>query len=166
MVYEYDIDNSTLYLDSVELPLHSQEENVIGTCSDCNSDVMSVSYHVQDEKTVVGAKCNECNTIYAIIYDDQWNWLGEEVISTGSNPRHADVEKSVVTMSVDEPEDSPELIYLRSIPSNKLSAVFSPAEIEAIFSKASGKKYVRQYLYRARKKYQNFNDLFDTTLNI
>jgi hypothetical protein len=156
--------NHTLYLDSVELPLHSQEENVIGTCSNCNSDVWSISYHVLNDNTVVAAKCIICDTVHAIMYDDLWNWLGEEIISTGLISGN-NAASSTVTKAIESP-DSDGLLYLRSIPSKKLSAVFSPAEIEAMFFKASDQKYVRQYLYRARKKYHNFNELFDTILNI
>jgi hypothetical protein len=164
MVYEYDIINNALYLDSVELPLHSQEENVIGTCSNCNSDVQSISYHVRNDNMVVAARCTNCDTVHVIMYDDLWNWLGDEIVSTRFISEN-NTTPSTVTKAI-ESHDSDDLLYLRSIPSNKLSAVFSPAEIEAMFFKASDQKYVRQYLYRARKKYNNFNELFDTILNI
>ena len=166
MVYEYDAGNNTLYLDSVELPLHSQEENIIGTCSNCNSDVQSVSYHRRNDQNVVAAKCKSCSTFHAIVYDDVWNWLGEEHVSTSIKPDYADVKNEVSQTVPKTQPNTEELNYLNSIPLKKLSAVFSPAEIEAMFLKVSEQKYVRQYLYRARKKYHYFNELFDIIINI
>lgn len=55
---------------------------------------------------------------------------------------------------------------LSKVPLNKLNTIFSPSEIEAMFSKSLGEKYVRQYLYRARKKYKKFQDVFGITLDI
>lgn len=166
MAYEYDMDNNTLYLDSVEFPLHNQEENIIGTCSNCSSDVKSISYHKRNDKVVVAAKCINCSAFHAIIYDDLWNWLGEERISS-STQLSQDNKKNELYDSMPGPSvNTEELQFLRSLPSKKLNAVFSPAEIEAMFSKASEQKYVRQYLYRARKKYSDFNELFDIVLNI
>lgn len=49
---------------------------------------------------------------------------------------------------------------------NKLTTIFSPSEIESMMAKSLGKKYVRQYLYRARKKYEKFQDVFGITLDI
>lgn len=166
MVYEYDIDDNTLYFNSVELPLQSKEENIIGTCSNCNSDVQSVSYHSLDNKTVVAAKCVKCSTLHAILYDDLWNWLGEECVYTSMNSENNDIKDDTCNEIFETRVDNEELLYLRSIPSKKLNAVFSPAEIEAMFSKASEQKYVRQYLYRARKKYSDFHELFDIVINI
>ncbi len=166
MVYEYDMSNNTLYLDSVELPPHNQEENVIGTCNNCRSVVQSVSYHSRNDKNIVAAKCTNCSTFHAIIYDDQWTWLGEEHVSINqkSDPDAANID--LQEKSTENHIDTEELQYLRSISLKKLNAVFSPAEIEAMFSKASGKKYVRQYLYRARKKYSDFRELFDIVINV
>jgi hypothetical protein len=52
------------------------------------------------------------------------------------------------------------------VPMNKLTTIFSPSEIEAMIAKSLGEKYVRQYLYRARKKYPKFRDVFGITLDI
>ena len=48
----------------------------------------------------------------------------------------------------------------------KLEAVFSRGEIEALISRAKDKTPVRQYLYRARKKYELFEEIFDLKLVI
>lgn len=166
MVYEYDMSNNTLYLDSVELPLHSQEENVIGTCNNCRSVVQSVSYHSRNGENIVTAKCTNCSTFHAIIYDDQWTWLGEERVSTNPKSNIDDAYIGLQGPVIENHIDNDELQYLSSISLKKLNAVFSPAEIEAMFLKASGQKYVRQYLYRARKKYSHFHELFDVVINI
>lgn len=55
---------------------------------------------------------------------------------------------------------------LTNVPMNKLTTIFSPSEIESMMAKSLGKKYVRQYLYRARKKYEKFQDVFGITLDI
>jgi len=166
MVYGYDTGKSTLYFDSVELPPLSQEKNIIGTCTNCNSDVQSVSYHNHEKNNIVAARCVKCNLFNAIVYDTLWNWLGEESVSSDIISKIGSSGNKIIEPRIEATMDTEELHYLRSIPANKLSAVFSPAEIEAMFLKASEQKYVRQYLYRARKKYQDFNDLFDIMLNI
>ena len=48
----------------------------------------------------------------------------------------------------------------------QLSTIFSPAEIDAIFAKVRGEKYIRQYLYRARKKYDYFEEVFGIKIQV
>jgi hypothetical protein len=55
---------------------------------------------------------------------------------------------------------------LEKIPIKALHAVFATGEIEAIFAKAKNEKPIRQYLYRARKKYDLFEELFDIRLKV
>ena len=55
---------------------------------------------------------------------------------------------------------------LETIPLKKLEAVFSRGEIEALFARAKEETPIRQYLYRARKKYELFEEIFDMRLEL
>ncbi|MDG6244586.1 MAG: hypothetical protein QCH31_09410 [Methanolobus sp.] len=149
MVIRYDIEKNVLQIDGNDLYPQSLDENFIGLCNNCNADVASLSYHSNAENTIVVAKCGSCKTIYSIVYDKDWNWQGEEAITQFFKLK-----------------DSNDLRILDSIDKKKLATVFTPAETTAMYAKARGEKYVRQYLYRARKKYTDFKELFDVQLNI
>lgn len=164
MSYTYDLQNNTLKADETELPLDNLEQNLVGTCSKCNADVISISYHLLDNWTVVAARCSACGRMYAIQYDEYWSWLGEHPLREVTS-----VEQASDKPDLDEEENtepSEELLALQAVPLKKLETVFTQAEIKALFAKASGKKHVRQYLYRARKKYSEFGELFDIYLRI
>lgn len=162
MSYTYDLQNNILKADDIELPLHNLEQNLVGACSKCNADVVSISYHLLDNRTVVASRCSACGQMHAILYDEYWIWLGEHPLnvadSSGQASRDAEMEETI--------EPSEELLALQAISLKKLETVFTQAEIKTLFAKASGKKYVRQYLYRARKKYPEFGELFDIYLDI
>lgn len=149
MDIKYDLKKNVMQVDSVNLEPQSLDMNFIGVCSHCNSNVVSISYHSYDNGTIVAAKCNLCNKLFAIVYDKDWTWQDEELIS-----QFFDV------------ENSNNLKFLEGIDNKKLRAVFTPAEINAMYAKVRGEKYVRQYLYRARKKYVDFKDLFGLQINI
>jgi transcription elongation factor Elf1 len=165
MPYTYDLQNNILKADQVELPLDNLEQNLIGTCSKCNADVVSISYHLQDDKTVVATRCSVCGRMYAILYDKYWIWLGEHPLKEAASSEHSGP-GAVDTSDKESTEPSEELLALKAIPLRKLEAVFTQAEIKTLFAKASGKKYVRQYLYRARKKYPELREIFDINLNV
>ncbi|WNY27042.1 hypothetical protein [Methanolapillus ohkumae] len=55
---------------------------------------------------------------------------------------------------------------LRQIPDVQLKSVFSKAEIDAMMAKADGKKPVRQYFHRAKKKYKLFEEIFGIKIDI
>lgn len=166
MSYTYDPKNNILFHEKTEIPLDGLEHNFIGVCSKCNADVFSVSYHTYDDRTAVAARCTSCEQMYAIIYDALWNWIGEHSIElNGSNDAEHDASSfEIFNGSLEGLND--DLKALHAIPTKKLEAVFTPAEVDAMFAKAAGKKYVRQYLYRARKKYNHFYELFDVYINI
>lgn len=149
MDIKYDLENNVLQVDSIDLEPQSRDHNFIGVCSHCNSDVTSMSYHSYEDGMLVAAKCNSCDTIYAIMYDGDWNWQGEEPISYFFDIKNSN-----------------DLKVLDSIDKKKLATVFTPAEASAMYAKARGEKYVRQYLYRARKKYTDFKDLFGIQIDI
>ncbi|SFM29884.1 hypothetical protein [Methanolobus profundi] len=149
MDIRYDIENNVMQIDDVDIHPHSLDTNFIGVCNNCNSDVSSISYHTYEEGMVVAGKCSLCDTIVAIMYDNEWNWQGEETIS-----QFFDI------------KSSNNLKNLNSIDRKKLATVFTPAETDAMYAKARGEKYVRQYLYRARKKYADFEELFGIHINI
>ncbi|WP_407356354.1 hypothetical protein [Methanolobus sp. WCC5] len=149
MAIRYDIENNVLQIDGNDLHPQSLDGNFIGLCKNCNADVNSLSYHSYAENMIVIAKCSSCKTIFAIVYDKDWNWQDEETITQFFSLK-----------------DSNDLRTLDSIDKKRLATVFTPAETTAMYAKARGEKYVRQYLYRARKKYTDFEELFDVRLNI
>ncbi|WP_292470630.1 hypothetical protein [Methanolobus sp.] len=149
MEIRYDIENSVIQVDGVDLYAHTLDKNFIGVCSNCNSDVNSLSYHSYESGMIVAARCSLCDTIFAIMYDENWKWKGEETISKFFNLK-----------------SSNDLRNLEGIDRKKLSTIFTPAETTSMYAKARGEKYIRQYLYRARKKYNDFEELFGIQINI
>jgi len=165
MPYTYDLQNNILKAYEAELPLDNLEQNLIGTCSKCNADVVSISYHLQEDKIVVAARCSACGRMYAILYNKYWIWLGEHSLQEAASSVHQGPD-APAAVGEENAQLSEELLSLQAIPLKKLETVFTQAEIKTLFAKASGKKYVRQYLYRARKKYPELREIFDIYLNI
>ncbi|SDG06249.1 hypothetical protein SAMN04488589_2089 [Methanolobus vulcani] len=149
MNIKYDVESNVMQIDDIDLYPENLDRNFIGICKSCNSDVTSISYHVHDSGMVVAGKCTSCDIIYAIFYDTEWNWQGEETILDFFNINN-----------------SSNIKFLDNIDQKKLETVFTPAETKAMYAKARGEKYVRQYLYRARKKYNDFYELFGIQINI
>lgn len=155
MECKYDRDNKCLRIGEEDIPAYDIEENDVGICQKCGCEIVSISYHSSKDKMIVVSRCLECDSFYAIIYDPEWNWVGELPISEFFSCD--DVAKVVNDNSLE---------LLESIPIQRLKSVFSPSELDAMFAKAKGEKYVRQYLYRARKKYPHFEELFGISLDI
>ena len=154
MDYRYDLQDNVLYKGETRMPAYNLEENEIGTCTYCDSPMVSISYHVSGGEIVVATKCTACGAFYAIIYGPEWNWLDEAPISL---------------LPVPIPISNPvirDLEGLETIPFKKLEAVFSKGEIEALFARAGEKAPIRQYLYRARKKYEQFEEIFELRLEL
>jgi len=156
MDYKYDLKNNILHIDGMQVPSYNLEENEIGVCSKCDSDLVSVSYHSFNNTVIVVARCNACDVMYANIYDADWGWV-DEVPTSQFFPSTRPQDNSTTIGDIEA---------LESIPMKQLRTIFSPAEVDAMFAIARGKKYVRQYLYRARKKYGNFEEVFGFTLQI
>jgi len=152
--YMYDLNEKTLYIDENRIPAYSLEKNEIGNCTSCDSILVSLSYHAAGENIAVITKCTSCGTFYANIYDSYWNWVDE--IQVTLLPIPIPISNPVV--------DSWE--ELKAVPIKKLEAVFSKGEIEALFARAKDKTPIRQYLYRARKKYELFEEIFDLRLEL
>ncbi|MDP2215895.1 MAG: hypothetical protein Q8J68_01180 [Methanolobus sp.] len=165
MPYTYDLQKNILKTSEIELPLDNLEQNLIGICSKCNADVVSISYHLQGDKNVVASRCSACGRMYAILYDEYWVWLGEHPLQEVTSLQQPVLEDADAVNEVNT-EPTEELLALQAIPLKKLETIFTRAEIETLFAKANNKKYVRQYLYRARKKYPEFGELFGIYLQI
>lgn len=153
MEYSYDLQSKDLYIGKDRFPAYSLEKNDIGVCTTCNALLMSQSYHSTRTELIVVTKCTSCGSFYANIYDLKWNWTDE--VSVSLHPVPIYVSNPVVN----------ELKELEAIPMKKLEAVFSREEIKALFFRAKGETSVRQYLYRARKKYELFEQLFEIQLD-
>lgn len=154
MEYRYDLNEKTLYIEEDRISAYSQEKNEIGNCTNCDSILMSLSYHSAGENVAVITKCISCGAFYANIYDSDWNWVDEV---------------QVALLPIPVPISNPVINSwerLETVPIKKLEAVFSKGEIEALFARAKDKTPVRQYLYRARKKYGLFEEIFDLKLEI
>lgn len=152
MEYSYDLKGNDLYIGKNRIHAYSLEKNEIGTCTNCDSILMSLSYHMAEEKNVVVTKCVSCGAFYANIYDSGWNWVDEVRVSLLPITIH------ISNQTIDDLEG------LEAIPMKKLEAVFSRGEIEALFARAKDEAPIRQYLYRARKKYKLFEELFNIKL--
>jgi hypothetical protein len=154
MEYSYDLNGNNLYIEESQIPAYSLEENEIGNCSNCDSMLISLSYHSVGEKIVVVTKCVSCGAFYVNIYDSEWNWIDEAPVSLLPIPI------LISNQIIDDCKG------LEAIPIKKLEAVFSRGEIEALFARAKDETPIRQYLYRARKKYELFEEIFNLRLEL
>jgi len=172
MLFKYDSSNNFLLADNMIVPSYDLTENPIGTCSFCDAQIISQSYHDLGDNVAVVACCEKCGASFINLYDKAWNWVSEQPISHFFSYKESDVrsegpqkEENLLRRENPKQED---LYYtdLTKVPMNKLTTIFSPSEIESMMAKSLGKKYVSQYLYRARKKYKKFQDVFGITLDI
>jgi hypothetical protein len=154
MEYSYDLNERTLYIEGNRVPAYSLEKNEIGNCTSCDSVLTSLSYHSTGDNIAVVTKCVSCGTFYANIYDSDWNWVDEVRIMLLPIPI------PISNPLIDNWEE------LEAVPIKKLEAVFSKGEIEALFARAKDRTPVRQYLYRARKKYDLFEEIFNLKLDL
>lgn len=152
MEYNYDLKNNNLYAEESQMPAYSLEKNEIGNCSNCDAILISLSYHSLKKTIIVVTKCAMCGALYVNIYDSEWNWVDE-----------APVFLLPVSIPISNPivDDNK---GLEAISMKKLEAVFSRGEIDALFARAKNETPIRQYLYRARKKYELFEEIFDLRL--
>jgi hypothetical protein len=154
MEHNYDLKTNHLYIEESRLPAYSLEKNEIGNCSNCDAILISLSYHSAGETIVVVTKCASCGAFYVNEYDSEWNWIDEAPVSLLPIP---------IPISNQIINDSKGLERLSM---KKLEAVFSRGEIEALFARAKNETPIRQYLYRARKKYELFEEIFDLRLEL
>ncbi|AKB18552.1 MULTISPECIES: hypothetical protein [unclassified Methanosarcina] len=154
MEYRYDLNEKTLYIEGNRIPAYSLEKNEIGNCTICDSMLMSLSYHSAGENIAVITKCVSCGAFYANIYDSDWNWVSEVQVTLLPIP-------ILISNPVIDSWEGLEAVSIK-----KLEAVFSRGEIEALFARAKDKNPIRQYLYRARKKYELFEEIFDLRLEL
>jgi hypothetical protein len=154
MEHNYDLKTNNLCIEESRIPAYSLEKNEIGNCSNCDAILISLSYHSVGETIVVVTKCGSCGAFYVNIYDVGWNWIDEAPVSL--LPISIPISNQII-------EDDK---GLGKISMKKLEAVFSRGEIEALFAKAKNENPIRQYLYRARKKYELFEEIFDLKLEL
>jgi hypothetical protein len=91
---------------------------------------------------------------YANIYDSDWNWVDE-----------AQIELIPIPIPISNPVIN-SWEGLEAVPIKKLEVIFSKGEIDALFARAKNKTPVRQYLYRARKKYELFEEIFNLKMDL
>lgn len=154
MEYSYDLRENYLWLEENKIPAYSLEENEIGNCSNCNAMISSLSYHAADEAIIVVTKCPSCGSFFANSYDPEWNWMDEAPVSL------LPISIPIINQSISDWEG------FAAIPMKKLEVIFSRGEIEALISRAKNESPIRQYLYRARKKFDLFEEIFDLRLEL
>jgi hypothetical protein len=154
MEYSYDLKGNNLCIEDSRIPAYSLEKNEIGNCSNCAAMLASLSYHSVGETIIVVTKCFSCGAFYVNIYDPEWNWVDEAPVSLLPIPI------PISNQVIDDYNG------LEAIPVKKLEAVFSRGEIEALFARAKDETPIRQYLYRARKKFELFEEIFDLRLDL
>lgn len=154
MEYYYDLKTNSLYIEENKMPAYSLEKNEIGNCSNCDSVLVSFSYHSVGETTLVVAKCVSCGAFNINIYDSGWNWLDEAPVSL------LPITIPITNQIINDYEG------LEQVSLKKLEVIFSKGEIEALFARAKNETPVRQYLYRARKKFDLFEEIFDFKLEL
>ena len=154
MEHNYDLKTNSLYIEESRIPAYSLEKNEIGNCSNCDAIIMSLSYHSVGDTIVVVTKCASCGAFYVNIYDSGWNWIDEAPVSLLPIP--IPISNQIIA----------DYKGLERISMKKLEAVFSRGEIEALFTRAKNETPTRQYLYRARKKYDLFEEIFDLRLEL
>lgn len=150
----YDLKNNILYIEESQIPAYNRDKNEMGNCSNCDAILMSLSYHLIEESIIVVTKCTLCGAFYANIYDSDWNWIDEVPISL------LPIRIPIANPIIDDLEG------LERISIKKLEAVFSRGEIEALFASAKNETPIRQYLYRARRKYTLFETIFDLRMEL
>lgn len=131
-----------LFFDGKRLQPVSLEKNVVGFCSKCDDDLVSIAYHRSDKGWLVSAQCHNQHLVL-LLYSSDWNWLGDQ-----------------------ELESSPEFKSISSLPREQLEAVFTPAEVRTLEACEQNKPYTRQNLYRARAKYEKFEKLFGVKIKL
>ena len=190
MDYQYHLKTNTLFSDGTVLMSIAHEMNDIGACAKCAGLLKSLSSHRQnnqkaeEEKYYIVSSCAECLTIYVHQYDSNWSWLDEnEPELTEYEPASQKPAAENVGYADSDHEKAEIMnctafqipIYndivssyndLIQIPLLKLKSVFSEAEIQTLIQKSKKEKYIRQYYHRAKKKYNDFEEIFGIKLDI
>lgn len=164
MKYKYDFENNFLQVNNSIIPSYDLNSHSIGFCTSCDAEMVSKSYHNIEENIAVVSYCTSCDEVVVNFFDNKWNWLNEEHISDFFSYR--EVKKPFSSLTNDLLKGPVYYTNISKVPMNKLQVIFSTAEITAMQNKSNNEKYVRQYLYRARKKYKHFEDVFEIYLNI
>jgi hypothetical protein len=131
-----------LLLDGRRVEPVSLEKNMVGFCTQCESELESIAYYRSNDGWEVCARCKEDHLVL-MQFDSGWNWLGDQELEISS-------EKKSISL----------------IPREKLEVVFTPAEIRDMEACERGDPYVRQNLYRARAKYDRFEKLFGMKIDL
>lgn len=131
-----------LFTDGRKLAPVSLEKKVVGFCSKCEDDLVSIAYHRSDKGWLVSAQCHNKHLVL-LLYSNDWNWLGDR-----------------------ELESVPEFKSISSLPREQLEAIFTTAELRTLEACEKGEPYTRQNLYRARAKYEKFEKLFGVKINL
>ena len=156
---EYNPEKSILWVADDIYFSEKCETGDIGCCVQCGNYLETLSFHKLAAFNAIVTKCAFCDRFLLFLYDLDWNWCKEiDLIVSKRQPS--------AKIGFDDFSSLSGLQLLERIPENALRTIFSPREIEAMFLRAEGGKYVRQYLYNARKKYSKFSDVFGISIDV
>jgi len=115
----------------------STAEYVVGFCARCQGRMTSLAYFFSDSCWLVAASCPGCKTLLLMQYDQEWNWRQDLPLTISRKPTR-----------------------VSELPKEQLEAVFTQAEVRDMLACEEGRPYVRQNLYRARAKFELFEQKF------
>lgn len=193
MVCRYDLKRGYLLINNKLLVPSDHDINEIGICSKCSGPLKSLSSHFKEktalnpEEHLIVSSCTVCSSVFVNVYDEDWSWKSDtepqlseftedelnqlrqlqqqqhvqsDLLSESSSTKNKLFKIPIYSDIINTPDE------LNQIPTEQLEAVFSKAEIQALFQKANHEKYVRQYYHRAKKKYKDFEKIFGIRINI
>ncbi|NYT02365.1 MAG: hypothetical protein GKC10_06395 [Methanosarcinales archaeon] len=136
-MYSLELESKALQNGKQSIEPLSMAEYTVGFCSRCQSQMKSLAYFFADDCWLVAASCPGCNTPNLLQYDRDWNWIKDMPLTLARRATR-----------------------VSELPREQLEAVFTPAEIRDMLACEEGRPYVRQNLYRARAKFELFEEKF------
>lgn len=137
--------------------LISEDQNLVGFCTSCEGALESEAYYRSRGCWFVAVRCRGCGQRLLIEYGPDWSWKGDRPLIEA--PREA---KAVEGKAAGGPVP----VRVSDLPKEMLDAVFTKAEIRDMIACQEGRPFVRQNLYRARAKYERFEQLFNIKLSL
>jgi hypothetical protein len=151
-MYRLDQEKKYLFFEGQKLEPRSVEGNLVGFCSLCEGELWSIAYYRVSEGWMVAARCDGCDKMVLARFDKSWSWKGDFDLEAAEAVRSAREESKTSSIS--------------NLPREQLEAVFTSAELRDMERCERGEAYTRQNLYRARAKYEKFERLFGTKIDI
>lgn len=140
-----------LVLDDTKVSPVSREQNIVGICTYCDGDLLSLGYYKHASRWMVAARCSACSRALLMVYGEDWSWIEDMPLVVDEAKGHKPARTS---------------LRVSEVPQERLEVVFTPAEIRDMIAFQEGGPYVRQNLYRARAKLERFERLFGVRIEL